>query len=137
MPAPCPPRGDSMKLRIKGNSLRLRLGPSEVERLLDAGRIEATIRFAPEETATLTYALELKDSRDALSLRYSPREVAVLLSRELASEWSHSDQIAIAGKIDVGQGDLELLIEKDFACLDRDGREREDTFPNPKAGAVC
>lgn len=126
-----------MKLRIKGNSLRLRLGPSEVERLLDTGRIEETIRFAPEETATLTYALELEDSRDALSLRYSPREVVVRLSRKLASEWSHSDQVAIAGKIDVGQGDLELLIEKDFACLDRDDREREDTFPNPKAGAVC
>jgi len=126
-----------MKLRIKGNSLRLRLGPAEVTQLLAQGRIEETIRFAPEQDATLTYALELAEPPSGLSLRYDPREVVVLLPRQVAREWSAGGQVGIAGKIDVGAGDLELLIEKDFACIDRDGREDEDTFANPKAGAVC
>lgn len=126
-----------MKLRIKGNSLRLRLGPAEVTQLLAQGRIEETIRFAAEQDAALTYALELAELPAELSLRFDPREVVVVLSRQLAREWSAGDQVTLAGKIDVGSGDLELLIEKDFACIDRADRENEDTFPNPKAGAVC
>jgi hypothetical protein len=126
-----------MKLRIKGNSLRLRLGPAEIAQLLAKGRIEETIRFSAEQGATLTYALELAEPPAGLSLRYDPCEVVVLLSRQAAREWSTGDQVTIAGKIDVGSGDLELLIEKDFACIDRADRENEDTFPNPKAGAVC
>lgn len=126
-----------MKLRIKGNSLRLRLGPSEVERLLDSGRVEETIRFAPDESARLTYALELTQSGKDLSLRYRPNEVTVLLSRVRASEWAEGEPVTISGEIEVGQGSLELLVEKDFACLDHGDSENVDTFPNPKAGAVC
>ena len=47
-----------MKLRIQGNSLRLRVSPSEMTRLLEAGRIEETIHFAHGGDARLTYALE-------------------------------------------------------------------------------
>jgi hypothetical protein len=126
-----------MKLRIKGNSLRLRLGPSEIERLLDSGRIEETIRFAPGDAAQLTYALELADSADDVSLRYHPREITVVLSRSRARSWAQGDGIGVAGAIEVGDGSLELLVEKDFACLDHRDEENEDTFPNPKAGAVC
>jgi hypothetical protein len=126
-----------MKLRIKSNSLRLRLGPSEVERLLTAGRIEETIRFGAGENATLTYALELSPSDQDLSLRYESGEIRVQLARAQAREWAAGEQVTIAGEIAVGQGNLEVLIEKDFACLDRDDEQNEDTFPNPKAGAVC
>ena len=125
-----------MKLRIKGNSLRLRLGPSEIAGLLAMGRVEETIRFALDEAASLTYALELVNGDRPVSLRYAPCAVTVLLSRAQASEWAEGSQIAIAGDIDVGSGALAILIEKDFACIDRADRE-EDTFPNPKASAVC
>ena len=37
-----------MKLRIKGNSLRLRISRSEVARLLEGDCLEETIHFAPE-----------------------------------------------------------------------------------------
>jgi hypothetical protein len=124
-----------MKLRIKGDSLRLRLGPSEIRRLLESGRIEETIHFGPG--TALTYALELAGSGDPPTLRYEPMRIAVLVSRELAHAWADSGQIGIEGAVDVGSGSLELLIEKDFACIDRDGNENADTFPNPKAGAVC
>lgn len=126
-----------MKLRIKGNSLRLRLGPSEVQQLLDSGRVAETIRFAVEESAVLTYALELVPSAQSLSLLYRPHEVTVLLSREQARSWSSTDQVSISGQIDIGNGTLELLVEKDFACIDRSDPGSEDAFPNPKAGAVC
>jgi len=34
-------------------------------------------------------------------------------------------------------GSLALLIEKDFACLDRSEEDNEDTFPNPNTGTKC
>jgi len=126
-----------MKLRIHKNSLRLRLGPSEIARLLDTGRIEESIRFAPKGNAALTYALELASSGQDLRLRYRPQEVTVLLARDEARRWADGDRVGISGELDFGQGKLELLVEKDFACVDRKGEKNEDIFPNPKAGAAC
>ncbi|MGB6687796.1 MAG: hypothetical protein WBE76_08125 [Terracidiphilus sp.] len=126
-----------MKLRVHKNSLRLRLGPSEIARLFDAGRIEERIRFAPHENAALTYALELASPGQELSLRHRPMEITVLLARDEARRWADGEQVGISGEIDIGQDKLELLVEKDFACIDREGGEEEDTFPNPKAGATC
>jgi hypothetical protein len=126
-----------MKLRIKCNSMRLRLGPSEIRRLLADGRIEESIRFAADEGATLTYALELSASCDEPVLRYEPHAITVLIPYPQAREWSEGDEVGIAGRVAAGAETLDLLIEKDFACIDRDDHENEDTFPNPKAGAVC
>jgi len=51
-----------MKLRIKGNTLRVRVSRSEVARLLAADLLEETIYFTPEPTAKLTYALQQDQS---------------------------------------------------------------------------
>jgi hypothetical protein len=126
-----------MKLRIHKNSLRLRLGPLEIARLLDIGRIEECIRFAPQDNAALTYALELASSGQDLRLRHRPQEVTILLSRDQARKWADGDQVGISGEMKLGPDKLELLVEKDFACVDRDDEKNEDTFPNPKAGAAC
>jgi hypothetical protein len=125
-----------MKLRIKGNSMRLRISPSEMKRLLSEGRIEETIHFGPEPDARLTYALEQSASKIEMAVRYRPQEVTVILSTENARSWAEGDEVGIYGSFNVGHGQLELVIEKDFACLDR--REgNEDTFPNPKGAQAC
>jgi hypothetical protein len=126
-----------MKLRVQGNSLRLRISPSEMARLLDAGRIEETIVFGPEPDAKLTYALEHAASDQCLSIRYRLQEVTVLLSSAEARKWAAGEQVGISDEVSAGSARLSLLVEKDFACLDRKGREKEDTFPNPKGGAAC
>jgi hypothetical protein len=46
-----------MKLRIKGNTLRVRVSRSEVARLLAGDCLEETIHFSPEPVAKFTYAL--------------------------------------------------------------------------------
>lgn len=126
-----------MKLRIQGNSLRLRLGPKEIDHLIETGRVEESICFGSEENARLTYALELADDAPPLSLRYRLGEVALVLSQREARAWAESDQVGIAASSGSGPSHLALLVEKDFACLDDTGRENEDTFPNPKTGAAC
>jgi len=125
-----------MKLRIKGNSMRLRVSPSEMKRLLSSGRIEEVIHFGPEPEARLTYALEQSESEEQLTVRYLPQQVTVALSSESARSWAQGEQVGIYGVIDVGSGQLDLAIEKDFACLDRN-EGNEDTFANPKSGQIC
>jgi hypothetical protein len=58
-----------MKLRIKGNSLRLRVSRSELAHLQAGGRIEETIRFAEAPEAKLTYALESAAQSSPLRVR--------------------------------------------------------------------
>jgi hypothetical protein len=126
-----------MKLRIKGNSLRLRVSPSEMEQLLNSGRVEETIYFGAEEGARLTYALEHCAHAEAMTVVYRPQEVTVLVSSREARTWAEGNNVGLYGAACSGHGPLELAIEKDFACLDKEGAENTDTFPNPKQGIVC
>jgi hypothetical protein len=127
-----------MKLRIKGNSLRLRISRSEVANLLKGDRLEETIHFAPQANAKFTYAVEQTASMSALSIQYAVNNVTVLIPADQANAWCVSEQIGIAESLSTGSfGVLEVLIEKDFACLDRSDEENEDTFPNPNAGTTC
>src|SRR5579863_5751086 len=126
-----------MKLRIKGNSLRLRVSPSEVAHLLEAGRIEETIHFGFDESAKLVYALELgRDSGD-MTVRYAPSEITILISPPDAQRWAAGQDIGLYGAAETRQGILHFAVEKDFACLDKSDEENTDTFPNPRQGAVC
>jgi len=126
-----------MKLRIKGNSMRLRVSPSEMNRLLSDGRIEEIIHFGPEPDAKLTYALEQSASKEGITVSSRPHEVVVVLSTENARSWAEGEQVGIYGVIDVGSGEqLTVVVEKDFACLDRK-EGNEDTFANPKSAQLC
>ena len=127
-----------MKLRIKGNSLRLRISRSEVARILKRERVEETIHFAPYPNAKLTYALEQEQSVSAPTVRYAEGEITVLVPAARADTWCSSDLVGISERVSLGSlGSLDLLIEKDFACLDLSDEENQDTFANPNAGAIC
>jgi len=127
-----------MKLRIKGNTLRVRVSRSEVARLLAADLLEETVYFAPEPTAKFTYALKQDRSLSRPAVQYTENRVAILLPTHQVISWGTSDQVGIAENIGLGNlGSLGLLIEKDFACLDRSDEDNQDTFPNPNAGKQC
>jgi len=126
-----------MKLRIKGDSIRLRVSPSEVARLKQSGRIEETVHFASEPEAKLTYALEHTITEREISVRYRPQEVTVVLSTERFRKWAESQQVEVQGSRDFGDTQLALLVEKDFACLAPNHADNEDTFENPNKGKVC
>jgi hypothetical protein len=126
-----------MKLRIKGESLRLRVSRTDLERLMLEGRIEESIHFGVRPDEKWTYALELGAKEAAISMRFADNEVAVLLSKSEAKKWVETETVGIYGEVQGGAGSLELIVEKDFACLDRQDEENADTFPNPKAGRAC
>src|SRR6266852_172496 len=125
-----------MKLRIKGDSLRLRVSRSEVARLLAGDCLEETIHFTSEANAKFTCALQQDPLVSIPTVQYTGNRVAIVIPANQANAWGVTDQVGIAEDISLGNlGSLALLIEKDFACLDRREEENEDTFPNPNAGA--
>jgi|SRR3954447_587905 len=128
---------EKMKLRIKGNSLRLRITPSELNRLLETGRIEETISFASDDNARLTYALEHNSQASRLTLRYSPHEVTVIISSTDVRAWAGAHDLGLYGEVMTSNGSLNLAVEKDLGCLDKSDAENADTFPNPRHGTVC
>ena len=127
-----------MKLRIKGNSLRLRVSRSELASLLDGGRIEETIHFSASPEAKLTYALNSAVQSAAVSIEYEPQAVTVILSKDQTCVWGSESEVGVYGELDIGDaGFLEVIVEKDFACLDQSDEDNIDTYANPHAGTTC
>jgi hypothetical protein len=127
-----------MKIRIQGNSLRIRVGRSELAHFLHDGRIEDTVQFTPAPEARLTYALEVSPGNTQTQVRYSPQEVAVILAPRQVVQWSQETEVGVYTQVPIGTGDsLEVIVEKDFACLDRSDEGNKDTFANPLAGTNC
>jgi hypothetical protein len=119
-----------MKLRIKGDSLRLRLTRGEVAGLRDDGRVEATIRFGLG--SQLTYAL-VAANVPAVQAGFAHGTITVQVPKATVRQWADSEQVGFEAAQDLGNGEtLRLLIEKDFACLTvRVGEDDADAFANP------
>ncbi|EDM74186.1 hypothetical protein PPSIR1_17550 [Plesiocystis pacifica SIR-1] len=127
-----------MKLRIRADSLRLRLTQGEVRQLAERGRVDAACRFGPR---ALEYALAV-GAIDQPCARFEGDRVEVLLPAAMAQAWATSEQVGIEHEqaLPEAGASLRLLIEKDFQCLaPRAGEEDSDAFPHPGAaeGASC
>jgi len=117
-----------MKLRIQGNSLRLRLTQKEVLCLRDCGRVESSIEFAPGRT--LAYVLEGSPHATSVTASFDGGTILVAAPAPLITEWAESDQVTIEGSLQAG---VQLLIEKDFQCLHKPNHHDPDAYPNPLA----
>ena len=128
-----------MKLRIKGNSIRLRVMRSELERLQAGQRLEESVQFAPTIDGVLRYSLALDASTSVpISVSFRSHEIATLISREQLDGWSVEAQVGLYATLPItANTSLEVAIEKDFACLDSNDADNADTFANPLTGATC
>jgi hypothetical protein len=118
-----------MKLRIRGDSIRLRLQRGEVYELAETGRVEDQLVFGPAER--LVYAVEMHDDAEVALVR-SPGEITVLLPAEDTQGWAYSDQTGFEAVADNGEDGLTILVEKDFSCLTvRTGEDDSDSYQNP------
>lgn len=127
-----------MKLRILGNSMRLRVTRSELQRLQAGGTVEECIHFSAAPEACLTYALAVAAGETPVRVEYGSQRVAIVLSHEQLRTWSQPEEVGIYTSLESGSSEgLELVIEKDFACLNQSHPKNADAFPNPDAGRVC
>ena len=122
-----------MKLRIRAETLRLRLTRSEVDRIASGETIEEVTPF-PDGTS-LTYALRPGAARGARQTSSAAgTRIDIEVPAAAASAWAQSLQVGFAGEDPFQVGPLMVLIEKDFTCITpRDGEEELDTFENPNA----
>ena len=128
-----------MKLRIKGNSLRLRLTRTEVEHLATQGVIEEAIKFGTAPGESLVYRICLDASAESLNAEFANNELTLRLHQDVAAAWAGTEQVGIEAHHEIGNGRfLHIMIEKDFACLTpRAGNDDLDTFAHPSAVEVC
>jgi hypothetical protein len=129
-----------VKLRLQANSVRLRLKQGEVDRLVEKGTVEESIRFFPGGEM-LSYRLELSDSATIASARFQAHEIVVELPASAARKWAADPaQVSLEALQPPGADAaraLAILVEKDFACLDGTDEQNADTFPHPLAGTKC
>jgi hypothetical protein len=120
-----------MKLRIRGNSIRLRLSQGEVSSLIAEGTVRESAHFSAAPTDRLTYSVQLSPSASAPSASYHG-DLLVVLPSALAAQWANSDEIGITYAQFLGHGSyLRIVVEKDFRCLQpRPGEDETDNFPH-------
>ncbi len=125
-----------MKLRIRADTLRLRLTRGEVDRIARGEAVEESTHFP--DGSVLGYQLvpgELEAARQENT--NSSQQIIVEIPAGPAAEWaSCDDEVGFNGAEPFRVGPLTVLIEKDFECLTpRQGEEELDTYPNPNAAS--
>jgi hypothetical protein len=120
-----------MKLRIKGDSLRLRLTQGEVSQLGETGAVEDQVRFGAG--ATLVYRLRRDAAVAEMQATFANGAVEIRVPEKTALAWCTSDDVTLSGSQAAAiDAELRIVVEKDFKCLTaREGEDESDHFANP------
>jgi len=122
-----------MKLRIKGDSLRIRVTQGELQDFVTRGRVEDSIHFGGSRA--LAYRLTVDPEASQLTAQFERDVIEVRVPAKAAREWSDTNLVTLANTQSQGGVDLQIFVEKDFACLQpREGEDESDHFAHPKAG---
>lgn len=122
-----------MKLRIKGDSLRLRLSQGEMRTLAERGAVADRVSFPGG--ASLEYRVRVDDTNKIISATYALNLIDILVPRALSERWCDTDLVTLSASQPLGTGELRIVLEKDWACLaPREGEDESDNFPHPEAG---
>ena len=117
-----------MKLRIKGNSLRIRLTKTDVNKLAEAGYLEEQTWFPNNQ---FIYALQRTDAA-VLSATFESNKIKMFVPSSFVKDWPGNDVVGLDAKVTLpGNKSLYLLIEKDFMCLDETNEDQHDNYENP------
>ncbi|MBT8232102.1 MAG: hypothetical protein HKO66_00435 [Saprospiraceae bacterium] len=116
-----------MKLRIKSNSIRLRLTKTEVGQLVKEGIVSDyfiiggnRFEYTLKSHNALKFSAELKDNH-----------LIILMPSEKISGWDINDKVGFETTL---ENDLYILIEKDFKCLtERKHEIEDDMYQNPRS----
>jgi len=120
-----------MKLRIRGNSLRLRVSRTELLQIAEQGSAGDSIRFAPG--TEWRYGIEVTPA-GGVAAKFAANSLLVALPKARVEKWLDDREVAIEGQQPIGNGEtLRILVEKDYTCLaPRSGEDDSDLFVNPQ-----
>ena len=119
-----------MKIRIKGNSVRLRLTRSEVDQLASEGQVTETTDFGD---SLFSYSLHAEEGINDLQAGFGMGAMTIRMAANTAKEWAKNETVGFSNSMALPNGSqLFLLVEKDFKCIDADVTEdQSDNFENP------
>lgn len=125
-----------MKIRMRGNSLRLRLQRQEMMRLITNGIVSEEVCFGRQN---FTYSVKLDSNLDTVSASLEPYGIQVTIPHDVGQRWHASTELGLYGEIraphDSQASTLKILIEKDLHCLKPRNsplwEDESDAFPNP------
>lgn len=122
-----------MKLRIRDDSIRLRLTQTEVDTLRQSGIVTGNTGFPGGRT--FTYSVESSPASVTLDASCTAEGMTVRLPESSVLSWAATEQVSMEGEQALDEGRvLQILVEKDFACLaPREGEDESDMFPHPEA----
>ena len=122
-----------MKIRIRDNSVRLRLTRGEVEDINANGVVTSTTGFPGSRE--FRYSLESSPASVNPAAFYSDNGIRIRLPETVVHAWATTEQVSIEGEQVLDDGEkLSILVEKDFACLaPREGEDESDMYPHPNA----
>jgi hypothetical protein len=125
-----------VKIRIKDNSIRLRLTRAEVDTMRESGVVISRTGFPGGRQ--FAYALESSPASVNPAAFYSDNEIRVRLPETIVLAWVTTEQVSIKGEQTLDDGEkLAILVEKDFACLaPRPDEDESGMFPNPDADSA-
>lgn len=119
-----------MKIRIKGNSVRMRLSKDDVQELENKGHVMETTQFPNGDFFDYSIVMEPVNHMRAFVLENG---IQVVLPEESARQWASSDQVGVDMALELpAGGQLAVLVEKDFTCLADRGEDESNLFPNPR-----
>ena len=113
-----------MKLRIRDNSVGLRLSQDEVETLRKQGVVTALTGIPG--VSELRYELESSPASVAPAAFFSDNVLTVLVPETSVLAWATTEQVTIEGEQVLVDGEkLSIAVEKDFDACIRVGKEDE------------
>ncbi|MGK6340723.1 DUF7009 family protein [Chryseobacterium sp. DT-3] len=112
-----------MKIRIKDNSIRFRLTQSEVAKLGEDGIISSFTEFVDRP---FIYSIERTEDKE-LSAAFIENRIVLKMPVTMIAEWTSTDRVGFEDQA----GNVKLLIEKDFVCIDNTLEDQSDNYPNP------
>jgi hypothetical protein len=122
-----------MKLRLYGDSIRLRLKPAEVAELTRSGSVQATTHLGAG--SRLVYRLSADAGIERPTATLTGCQLCVAVPHAQAADRATTDRVAISAKQEWSEGQfLTILIEKDYECLDATKHQTgEVLYPHPLA----
>ncbi len=118
-----------MKLRIKGNSIRIRLSKTEVDELVSGSIQHDNTNFG---NSNFGYTVQPVNSGGSLFAGYDNNIITLYVPKALLKDWSDNSVVGFEAMMPLeNSGHLHLLLEKDFKCIDKTMEDQSDFFENP------
>ncbi|MBT0606723.1 DUF7009 family protein [Aequorivita echinoideorum] len=123
-----------MKIRIRDNSVRLRLTKTDIRNLRDNHLVSSKTEFSQVEI--FEYELRSDTAYTEISAKFKEGKITIQIPLRDAEILTETEEITIRGTQNNGMdSQLSLLIEKDLECIDATDEDQSDMYENKKS--IC